>query len=203
MSQAQFFANVVDTETKGVDIVGSYAINTSRGRLDLTGAANFTETTVENINIPQESIDVFREIEGRSPTSAELEGIRTTLFNREETNRFEDALPRTKISASARYSEDRFSVLGRVTYYGSIEYKPTNDANDETFDAKALVDVDAAYELWKGVRFSVGANNVFDTFPDRHEKAANISNGNFPYSRRVTQFGMNGGFYYARLQFTL
>ena len=49
--------------------------------------------------------------------------------------------------------------------------------------------------------FQIGANNILNTFPDKHTKDANISNGNFPYSRRVTQYGMNGGFYYARLQF--
>jgi hypothetical protein len=34
-------------------------------------------------------------------------------------------------------------------------------------------------------------------------KAANINFGRFVYSRRVTQFGMNGGFYYARLLLSL
>ncbi len=38
---------------------------------------------------------------------------------------------------------------------------------------------------------------------DQQKKAANISFGRFIYSRRVTQFGMNGGFYYARLQLSL
>ena len=79
----------------------------------------------------------------------------------------------------------------------------TNLANDEDFGAKVLFDADIGYEVSNGVTLQVGANNILNTFPDKHEKDANISSGNFPYSRRVTQFGMNGGFYYARLQFAL
>jgi len=49
----------------------------------------------------------------------------------------------------------------------------------------------------------VGGSNIFNTFPDQQQKATNISLGRFIYSRRVTQFGINGGFYYARLQLSL
>jgi hypothetical protein len=47
------------------------------------------------------------------------------------------------------------------------------------------------------------ANNIFNTYPDQQVKAANLNSGRFVYSRRVTQFGMNGGFYYGRLQLSL
>jgi len=95
------------------------------------------------------------------------------------------------------------SVFGTTNYYGEVEYRPTDMANDEDFGAKVLVDLDFGYEILQGVDLVVGANNVFNTFPDEHEKDANRSSGNFPYSRRVTQFGTNGGYYYGELQFTL
>src|SRR5207247_201857 len=44
---------------------------------------------------------------------------------------------------------------------------------------------------------------ILNTYPDRQVKAANITSGRFIYSRRVTQFGMNGGFYYTRVQLSL
>jgi iron complex outermembrane receptor protein len=46
----------------------------------------------------------------------------------------------------------------------------------------------------------VGAENVFNTYPDKNTKAANISSGRFIYSRNVSQFGWNGGFYYVKLR---
>ena len=72
-------------------------------------------------------------------------------------------------------------------------------ANDETFGAKTLLDVDLSCKVSSGIRLSVGAQNLLNTFPDEHQKDANRSDGRFVYSRRVTQFGTNGGFYYARL----
>jgi iron complex outermembrane receptor protein len=52
------------------------------------------------------------------------------------------------------------------------------------------------------VFFAIGADNLFNTFPDQQTKEANISSGRFLYSRNVSQFGQNGGFYYAKLQLT-
>ena len=203
VSQAQFFANSVDTRTSGVDLVAAYATDLGPGVLDLSGAANFTKTKVDGINIPADFIDSFTAAQGRAPTAEERATIAATLFNREEENRFEDALPQTKFNVSARYSQGSLSALTRATYYGEIHYKPTNDTLDETFAAKVVLDLDLAYDIWEGVRLSVGANNLLDTFPDEHENPSNRSDGRFVYSRRVTQFGTNGGFYYGRLSFDL
>ncbi len=203
VSRAQFFANAVDTETKGFDIVAAYFTPIGEGRLDVTLSANFTETEVTNVNIPNAMRAKFEAALGRTLTAQDEETVRNTLFNREERNRLEDALPRQKGNLTVRYSVGRWSVLGRAAYFGDVQYKPTNPDNDEDFSAKVLFDVDLAYEFVNGTRLSVGAANLFNTFPDRHEKPANFASGNFPFSRRVTQFGINGGFYYGRLQFNL
>jgi len=195
VSQAQFFSNIVDTETFGIDIVATYAAQLGGGVLSLTGAASFTDTDVTAVNIPPEVADVF--------TGGDLDAVRDVLFSREERNRLEDALPRQKGLLQASYGYNRFSVTGRANYYGNVQYKPSNPDNDEDFSAKTLFDLDLGYEIVRGVRLSVGANNMFNTFPDEHEKASNRSGGRFPFSRRVTQFGMNGGFYYGRIQMNL
>jgi iron complex outermembrane receptor protein len=195
VSQVQFFANAVDTKTLGLDIVAEYTTRYGRGLLTLTGAANFTDTDVKRINVPAEMAAIFA---GSDPSS--------TLFNREEFNRLETALPRQKAAVSAKYAIDRFTVIGRANYFGKVLYRPATTPvgdNDESFGGKALVDLDFSYEIVDGVRLTVGANNIFNTFPDKHEDTDNLSSGRFPYSRRVTQFGMNGGFYYGRLQLTL
>lgn len=192
---AQFFANAVDTETNGVDIVAQYSTRAGSGIVTLTGAANFTETEVTSVNIPQEMADIF--------AGGDLNAVRDVLFNREERNRLETALPRTKGSASIRYATDRWSWFVRANHFGSIEFNDPNPANDEVFGAKTLVDVEFAVDVVPGTRLAVGGSNVFHTFPDRHLKEPNLSNGRFPFSRRVTQFGMNGGLYYGKLQLTL
>ena len=90
----------------------------------------------------------------------------------------------------------------RANYYGAVRYKPDLAANDEYFGAKVLLDVDLGYQATKEINVSVGADNLLDTYPDRQTKAANINFGRFLYSRNVSQFGQNGGFYYAKLELT-
>jgi iron complex outermembrane recepter protein len=196
VTTAQFFMNAVDTRTLGLDIVATHSGTLAGGTVTLTGAATFTKTEVERVDIPQAMADTF--------TSGNLAAVSAILLNREDRNRLEDALPREKGSLTVRYGRGRFRGLARGTYYGTIFYRsPSGPANDETFDAKPLFDVDLDYELSGGVQVAVGGANIFNTFPDQQTKAANISLGRFIYSRRVTQFGMNGGFYYARVQVIL
>ena len=83
-------------------------------------------------------MEAFGEANGRGPNDAERVVIRSTHFNREEQNRFEVALPRTKYNLSARYNLNRVSILAAATYYGQVEYKPTNEDPDETFGGKIL-----------------------------------------------------------------
>ena len=195
VNQAQFFVNAVDTETRGLDVVVAYTTDAADGKLTVTGSTNLTKTEVLNTNIPQEMADIF--------SGGDLEGVRTTLFNREERNRLETALPREKGNLSLRYTRRNLSLFARANYFGAVEYRPTNSDNDETFEAKMLFDLNISFQIDPGVTIVVGANNVFNTFPDKHELAASYSNGNFPYSRRVTQFGMNGGYYYVNLKVLL
>ncbi len=195
VSQAQFFSNAVDTKTTGVDIVASYGMEMSGGQLTLTGSANFSDTEVENINVPASVAAKF--------TGGDLDAVASTLFNREERNRLEDALPRTKGSLAAKYQKGRVTGTIRGNYYGSIEYKPTNSDNDETFGSKVLFDLDVNYDLTEAIRWTIGANNLLNTYPDQHTVAGNRSDERFVFSRRVTQFGSNGGFYYTKLSFNL
>jgi len=193
VSQAQFFANAVDTDTKGVDVVLDYQVDAGDGTLTFTGAANFTQTKVRDLHIPGSLEAKF----GSDP--AQLE---TFFFGRLARNRLEDAVPRQKGTAAVRYALKGLSALLRANYYGKVFYKPDNAMNDEVFGAKVLFDADVGYQATKTVLLSIGADNMFNTFPDPQKKDANISFGRFIYSRNVSQFGQNGGFYYAKLQLT-
>ena len=192
----------MNPSTRGVDLVATWGAGLGAGALTLSAAANLTGTSVDEINIP-ELTAAFREANGRTSGDAEPEVIRNTLFNREERNRFEGALPRTKIGLSARYDLGSLSLLTGATWYGPVEYKPANTDHDETFDGRTIIDLDVGRDLLPGVRLAVGANNLLNTFPEEHEKQANIGSRGFVYSRRVTRFGVNGGFYYGRLSFDL
>lgn len=187
VSEVQFFANAVNTETQGVELVASYNMKAGEGLLKFTLSGYVGSTEVTAVNSP----------------SSILEGFEETIFNREERNRLEDAVPQQKGIFAVTYRLNRFDVTGRINYFGEIFYKPTNPDNDEVFGAKTLLDLDVGYVVVPGFRLSVGGNNILNTFPDEQQKAANRSNERFVYSRRVTQYGMNGGFYYVRVSLSL
>ncbi len=193
VSQAQFFANAVDTNTTGMDVVLDYAVDAGDGTLTFTGAANISRTRVTRVNIPSSLSERF---------SADPKQLRTFFFGRAAENRLEDSVPRQKGHGAVRYALEGLSALVRANYYGSVRYRPDVAANDEFFGAKVLFDIDLGYAITKQLTLSVGADNLLNTFPDKQKKDANISFDRFIYSRNVSQFGQNGGFYYAKLDLT-
>jgi iron complex outermembrane receptor protein len=121
------------------------------------------------------------------------------------------ANPKNKISVAANYQFKRFGAMARATRFGEVSSWNLNPQLDETYEAKVVTDASISYSILPQVRVTIGANNLFDVYPDKlkwfregnGDKAnpyyANTSDGRFVYSRNATQFGMNGGYYYISL----
>lgn len=189
-SRAQLFVNAIDTKTQGIDVVLSntktLATNSS---LVTTLAANFTKTSVEDVNIP-----------------ALLNADPATFFSREERSRFETATPRNKVNLSIQYRVGRFSTNLTNVRFGEVTYHaPTADASgnfaDQTYSAKVVTNLSIGFDITPHVNITLAGNNIFDVYPDEN-RAELLSSGNFKYSRNVNQFGYNGGYYSARLGVT-
>ena len=88
--------------------------------------------------------------------------------------------------------------------FGSVGFRGRfQDATaDQTFSRKWITDVNASYTLMRQLRLTVGANNLFDVYPDE-QIAINGNSGLFPYSTTLTTFGNNGRFIYAKAKYTL
>jgi iron complex outermembrane receptor protein len=80
--------------------------------------------------------------------------------------------------------------------------------DDQMYSAEWLADAEVAYR-WSRYTFAVGAENIFDQFPDRNKVfrdgtttfTAQSNNGMFTYPSQ-SPFGMNGRFVYTRLTYT-
>ena len=203
LSQVQFMTNAVDTKTKGLDIVGNYFIPMETGSFTLNFGANFTETRVPR----RDGAPIIK-------TGDFLEGFETTLFNREEVSRIEVAQPRSKIILGGLYRIGKFSVNLTATKFGAIDYVHPSSAavanswnggeleiRDQTFSSKTLFDLDLTFKINDGISIGAGGANIFNVYPDRHKHSGNYSGGMFPYSRRVSQFGLAGASYYAKVKF--
>lgn len=185
--EAQLFANTVDTRTKGLDVILAYRKNFGESRLGVTLAANFNETSVTDVHIP-----------------ATLKASEDEFFSREETARLETATPKSKINLGLNYSYKRFFAQLNNVRFGSVTDRQGTDAApiDQTFSAKIVTDLSLGYHITDHISLTVGANNIFDVYPDENREEYQ-SEGRFKYSRIVSQFGANGGYYFARLGFKI
>ncbi|GAB2769385.1 TonB-dependent receptor [Hymenobacter latericoloratus] len=196
----QFFANAVNTRTRGLDIVANERLQLGPdSRLTLTAAANFNETTVRSFN-SSAFIDA-------NPS------LQNTLFDRAQRARLENGQPRSKINLSADYGYKMFSANLRTVRFGEIQTKDANPDRsyiDQTFSAKWVTDLVLSAQVMKNVGLSIGVNNLFNVYPDRlyqdpnnNEQSLTYSTldatnrGRFPYSSN--QFGYSGAFYFGRL----
>jgi len=141
------------------------------------------------------------------------------LFNREEVGRVERAQPKFKIISRLLYEMDKFKVQLNNTYFGEVEFLHISDGDsanwvlneftnrvetrDQTFTPKLITDLSLSYKLNSNIEFTLGGNNIFNVYPDKHKHSANLGNGSFIYSRRVQQFGLNGANLFTRLLFKL
>jgi iron complex outermembrane receptor protein len=165
-----FFTNDFDTRTRGVDVVGSYAQHIGPGRMELMAAFNENQTKV---------------------TSGSL------AANPAQKATFEKGIPQQNMSASASYAVGPVKVLGRVRYYGSWTDSTGNTTGEllQSFGSINMVDVAASYDVLYHLTVTVGADNVFNSYPDQATFQASrglIYSRNSPYST-------DGGLYYVRL----
>ncbi|WP_420147370.1 TonB-dependent receptor [Spirosoma sp.] len=200
VNSAQFFANAVDTQTQGLDVVIATNPRLSTGTLDVTLAANFNRTKVVG--------DIRRP--ANIPTDATFGNF---LFNRQDSARLTLAQPRSKLQLTFNYRLRKFGAVLRVSRFGAVDaYDPANPALDESFTPKFITDLNVSYRILKNLTITAGANNLFDIYPDplritnyptaeRYGSAAldNSSFGRFVYGRAATQFGFNGGYYFMNL----
>ncbi len=197
VSAAVFFTNAVNTRTQGIDLVASGDYRVAGGSLTVTLAGNINRTWVR----------------GQPKVSATLpyEVFGNVLFDRQEEGRLERAQPRNKFTLGAVYRLGKFGTNIRVTRYGEVKTQdPNNAALDEQFSAKAITDLSVNYQINRFLQATVGANNLFDVYPDKMKATRyptpsdptsldNTSFGRFVYSRNATQFGFNGGYYFVSL----
>jgi iron complex outermembrane receptor protein len=72
-------------------------------------------------------------------------------------------------------------------------------AQDGPLGAETIVDIEGRFALGERIRFALGAENVFDEYPEPFPLVRN-STGNTPYSN-YSAFGRSGRFIYGRVTF--
>jgi iron complex outermembrane receptor protein len=181
----RFFINGVDTETEGVDLVVNYPLRSAFGRFDFTFTANYNSTDVTRV-----------------PVTAPLAALDPAppLFARVNVLTFEEGTPETKFSLGANWQLDRWGATLRATRYGKVLSPDANPALDFEMSAATLVDIEARVGLTDKLRLAIGADNLFDEYPESLPPTLNTT-GNLPFSN-LGAFGRSGRFLYGRMTYS-
>ncbi|PWN62543.1 TonB-dependent receptor plug domain-containing protein [Chryseobacterium viscerum] len=224
---ATFFANAIDTQTKGVEGVISH--KTHLGSVSLNSDLAVTVSKTNRVG----------DIHG---SDVLIQAGQVNRYYSEASRVYvEEAIPRFKASLNNSLEINKLSFLLRNVYFGKVTDPNVVDVNGDgivgaqvingqavetehpVWGGKVITDFSVGYNFSKSFRLTIGANNIFDIYPDKNygpvaarratgvdangnvvysatPSTIDLSNSNqFVYSRNVSQFGMNGRFLFARV----
>ncbi|MCH8488667.1 MAG: TonB-dependent receptor [Oceanicaulis sp.] len=183
ITRARFFLNAADSVVEGVDIVASYAWTTEQlGDFDATFGYNYNTVSLSNI----QSTGVLSAL---TPPP--------TIFGRQSTLRLEEGTPKDKFIFGLDWSRDRLGGFARATRFGETLSPGGTAASDVQLSAQWVVDLEGNFDLTDRVNFALGANNVFDTYPENVPNGLNF-NGILAFSS-FSPAGFNGRYIYGRV----
>ena len=168
----QFFTNDFDSANRGIDVVISAPVNS--GTLSL--AYNYTRSEVTDHN--------------------------PGILDDTQIKALEEGLPgqRGNLTLTQALS-DRWSALGRASYYGSwFDFR-----DGETYDGRVLLDLESTITFNdERSRITIGGQNILNTYPDENPHAAGGPSGGpgNKYSQ-YSPFGFSGAFWYVKYGFSL
>lgn len=149
VEQAQFFANAVDTKTKGVDIILTYAENIGSGKLTTTLAGNFNNMEISKVNAP-----------------ASLSGLESIFLSEREKAFILASAPKSKINLNLNYKINKLTSnlqLVRFDKVRLIGYGGDTDFQD--YDARITTDLSFGYEFSDKFSWVLGGKNIFNRYP--------------------------------------
>jgi len=181
-----YFTNAADTTTRGLDFVAAYSAGFgSLGRVTWHLSANYNKTRFDRIEAP--------------PTQLASAGL--VLIDRAREGDFTVGTPRDKEIFNTEWAVGSFDTNIRVTRYGSVTWvSDSGPKDDDTITPKVLVDLSIAYSMTPHLTLTLGADNLFNVYPNVL-KSVNQGTTGFNYYNPYSPFGFNGGFYYGRVAF--
>lgn len=175
-----YFTNGFNTTTSGLDVIGTYRTDVGTGKLNMTLAYNYNKSEVTKFD-PQ-------------------------VISAAQRSDISNFAPRHRVILSGGLQLGDFSINVRENYYS--KWSVQADYPGQTFGAKFTSDLDLNYTIAEHYTLTVGANNLFNTKPDRIAPSASnpiyaltgsTADGQV-YPRSGGPFGINGGFWYARVR---
>jgi iron complex outermembrane receptor protein len=203
ISQAQFFANAVNTTNRGLDIVIDYHKSWGTNHFTAMLAGNLQHITIDQVNIPGEL--------NHSPSDADA------FFSIREQQFIKASAPAAKFSLATEYGWSKVSFGSHVTYWGKVttiggsETVSLDDGSGPVteyfiFGGKVTTDIYSTIKLSRRVSWILGIDNLFNVHPDpAYTKGARLNSFGDSESGGVfdaVQMGSNGMRMFSKLSFT-
>ncbi len=186
VSAARFFLNGVETTTEGVDIVARYRLDAAAfGRFDFLAAANFNSTKVT-----------------KTPSLPQISAVPSQpfLFDRGNVLSLEQGTPEQKLVFSTDWTNGGWAVSAKATHYDSVLIPNNNPTLDYESGQAWIADLEGRYKFGNGLGVALGANNLFDRYPQATPASFNSPNGAIAYPN-YSPFGFNGRYLYGRVSY--
>jgi iron complex outermembrane receptor protein len=189
-----FFTNGASTKTQGLDVVFDFDSDFAQyGKVDWSVSGNYTKTSLT-------AVGTAPAILGGGPIlDATASSVLTT------------ATPKVRVNLGAVWSLSTWTVSVRETIYGQSSFQQQGNDGvyyNNTISTKAITDLEVSDQIGKGWTFSLGAKNLFNTYPNKlnsaylatyfNQATGTYSNGNVTQYPIISPFGINGGYYYGR-----
>lgn len=191
LQAARYYANAVDTQTRGIDVVLDYQqqlndlnIDWLAGQIKWSLAYNHNSTEIKKL--------------ANTPAALASLGSSYTLFDSQSQLDITDATPKDKLILGANYSLNDYWLNLQLSRYGSYTEAGGKPVDDRTYSSTWITDLEVGKSFSTGVSVALGANNLFNKYPDQigiRGWAGTYYNGMF------SPYGLSGGFYYARLNY--
>ena len=177
VSEAQFFANGVDTKTTGLDVVVTWKKNIGNASYAATLVGNINDMKIDRVN--NGSLD---------------EG---TFFGKREKAFLLASAPSNKFGLNLNYKRNKFDSGLAFTRFSKVVLVDYSD-EDDVYDAKIVTDLTLGYQICKNLKLSIGSNNLLNVYPDKQDEVGDTEAGGYWDS---VQMGFSGAYYYARIGF--
>ena len=194
LDNVQFFANGVDTETKGLDMILNWkkVLDKSKISIHLSGNVNYMKLTeIKNNELDADTFFDARDQQfllGSAPKS------KFNLSFNYEFKKLETSINFTRFS---RIKLIDWQIREDVANFNNSASERLNAATD-IYKPKVTTDLHFNYQLNTATNLQLGVNNIFNIYPSR-QNGYTDSGGLWD----ATQMGTNGAFYYIKLTFNL
>jgi len=178
-SNVGWFVNGFDSEVNGIDVALTSVYDADPGQVVVDLRYNYNDPSVSK--------------------------VQTGTINKQRVYDLENQIPKNRAVLTFDYRQGNgFGALMRMNYYSGwstsagLFYDPANPTGPYHYSGDTLFDLEASYTFADQYTVALGAENVFDTEPEREQDGTLQFLG--VKNALTSPYGFNGGLWYLRLE---